>query len=132
MRQRWQVLTADPERGGGRASLSWIIIVPAILALVLTGTQAAIYFYARNLALHAAQAGVLAGRTEPVSTNRAQQRASAFLDQSAGDWISGRSVTSTAGDVVRVTVTGQSLVIVPGLTLTISQTSAGGVERPAP
>ncbi len=130
---RWQRLRAEPERGGGRASLAWVILLPVLLLVVFTGVQIALYFYSRQLALHAAQAAVQSGRVEPVSTGRACQRAQQFLDQAAGDWLSGTSVNASSdGDTVRVTVTGQTLSIVPGLAFTVSQTSADGVERPAP
>lgn len=130
--RRWRRLRAEPERGGGSTSLAWVIVLPAILLVVFTGTQAGLWYYGRVLALHAAQEAVLAGRVDPVSTARAQQRAQQFLDEAAGDWITAPSIEATSdGNTVRVTVTGQSLTIVPGLTLTFSQTAAGGVERPA-
>jgi Flp pilus assembly protein TadG len=126
-------LRADPERGGGGTSLAWVIVMPVILLVAFTGVQAGIWYYGRVLALHAAQEAVLAGRVDPVSTARAQQRAQQFLADAAGDWITAPTVeASSDGNTVRVTVTGQSLTIVPGLTLSISQTAAGGVERPAP
>ncbi|MFC0429923.1 TadE/TadG family type IV pilus assembly protein [Kutzneria buriramensis] len=130
--RRWRSLRAEPERGGG-TSLAWVIVMPAILLVIFTGVQAGLWFYGRVLALHAAQEAVLAGRVDPVSTARAQQRAQQFLDEAAGDWITAPTVDATTdGDTVRVTVTGRSLTIVPGLNLTFSQTAAGGVERPAP
>lgn len=130
--ERWQRLRDAPERGGGRASVAWVVLVPVIVLVFFFSFQLTLYFHGRSLALHAAQAGVLAGRTEPVSPRRAQDRAQSFLTRSADDFLTDTTVTVTAGDVVRVTVTGRTISLVPGVELTVSQTSAGGVERPVP
>jgi Flp pilus assembly protein TadG len=132
MSSRWQRLKAAPERGGGRASVPTILLVPVALLVFFLGIQVAVYHHARSLALHAAQTGVLAGRTEPVSAQRAQDRAAAFLRRAASDFLTDTTITATTGDVVRVTVTGRTISLVPGIELSVSQTSAGGLERPAP
>lgn len=129
---RWTQLRREPERGGGRGSLSWVILIPVALLLVFGTVQAGVYFYARQLALQAAQTGVQSGRLEPVSPGRAEQRAQQFLGQAAGDWLSEVTVSANGGDVIRVTVTGQSLSLVPGVTFSVDQTAAGSAEIPAP
>ena len=110
------------------------ITFPAVLLLVMTLIQAALWFYARSIALGAAQEGARAGRVQPVSTGRAQSAAEDFLEQTAQDLLTGREVTVTGSPAsIEVTVTGTSLSLLPGLSgWSVTQTAVGPVERPTP
>src|SRR4051794_26291646 len=74
---------AGRRRSGGRGAASGELGVtsPVGLLLVMPLIQAALWFYARSIALGAAQEGARGGRVQPASTARAQSAAEGFLDQ---------------------------------------------------
>ena len=118
----------------GAASVELAVTFPVVLLLVMTLIQAALWFYARSVALGAAQEGARDGRVQPVSTARAQSAAEDFLDQTAQDLLTGRDVTVSGSPAsIAVTVTGTSLSLFPGLSgWSVTQTAVGPVERPTP
>ena len=77
----------------GAASVELAVTFPVVLLLVMTLIQAALWFHARSLALGAAQEGAREGRVQPASTARAESAAEGFLDQTASDLLTGRTVT---------------------------------------
>src|SRR5687768_18424782 len=93
----------------GAASVELVVVFPVVLLLVMTLIQAALWFYARSVALGAAQEGAREGRVQPASTARAQAAAEGFLDQTASDLLTGRDVTVSGSPTsIAVTVTGRS------------------------
>jgi Flp pilus assembly protein TadG len=118
----------------GAASVELAITFPAVLLLVMTLIQAALWFYARSVALGAAQEGAREGRVQPASTARAEAAAEGFLAQTASDLLTGRNVTVTGSPTaIEVTVSGRSLSLFPGLSgWSVTQTAVGPVERPTP
>ncbi len=118
----------------GSVSVELALLAPALLLLVMTLIQGALWFYARSIALGAAQEGAREGRVQPASTARAQAAAEGFLDQTAQDLLTERDVTVSGSPAsITVTVTGTSLSLFPGLSgWSVTQTAVGPVERPAP
>ena len=118
----------------GAASVELAVTFPVVLLLVMTLIQGALWFYARSIALGAAQEGAREGRVQPASTARAQTAAEGFLDQTAADLLTGRDVTVSGSPAsITVTVTGTSLSLFPGLSgWSVTQTAVGPVERPTP
>ena len=118
----------------GAASVELAVTFPVVLLLVMTLIQAALWFYARSVALGAAQEGAREGRVQPASTARAQSAAEGFLDQTAADLLTDRDVSVTgSATMVAVTVTGTSISLFPGLSgWSVTQTAVGPVERPTP
>ncbi|MGY1684927.1 TadE/TadG family type IV pilus assembly protein [Geodermatophilus sp. SYSU D00867] len=123
-----------PSGERGAASVELAVTFPVVLLLVMTLIQAALWFYARSVALGAAQEGAREGRVQPASTARAQSAAEDFLDRTAADLLTGRDVTVSGSPAsIAVTVTGTSLSLFPGLPgWSVTQTAVGPVERPAP
>ena len=115
----------------GAASVELAVTFPVVLLLVMTLIQAALWFYARSVALGAAQEGAREGRVQPVSTARAQSAAEGFLDQTAEDLLTGRDVTVAGSpSSIEVTVTGTSISLFPGLSgWAVTQSAVGPVER---
>ena len=118
----------------GAASVELAVTFPVVLLLVMTLIQAALWFYARSVALGAAQEGAREGRVQPASTARAQSAAEGFLDQTAQDLLTGRDVTVAGSpSSIEVTVTGTSISLFPGLSgWAVTQSAVGPVERPTP
>ncbi|RZU30858.1 TadE family protein [Blastococcus saxobsidens] len=118
----------------GAASVELAVAFPVVLLLVMTLIQAALWFYARSVALGAAQEGAREGRVQPASFARAESAAEGFLDQTAQDLLTGRDVLVTGSLTnIEVTVTGTSLSLFPGLSgWSVTQTAVGPVERTDP
>mgnify|MGYP007050653110 CR=1 FL=1 len=89
---------------------------------------------ARSIALGAAQEGAREGRVQPASTARAESAAEGFLDQTASDLLTGRTVAVAGSPTsIEVTVTGTSISLFPGLSgWAVTQSAVGPVERPTP
>lgn len=117
---------------GGAASLELAIAFPVILLLIMTTIQGALWFYARSVALGAAEEGVREGRIQRSSVSRAEDAAAGFLDQTAEDLLFGPAVDAAgSATAIEVTVSGTSPSLFPGLSgWSVSQTAAGPVERP--
>ena len=118
----------------GAASVELAVTFPVVLLLVMTLLQAALWFHARSIALGAAQEGAREGRVQPASTARAETAAEGFLDQTASDLLTGRTVTVAGSPTsIEVTVTGTSISLFPGLSgWSVTQSAVGPVERPTP
>ena len=116
----------------GSASLEIAILGPALLLLIFATVQGALWFYARSLALEAAQEGAAAGRARGASASVAVNRANAFLQRSAQDSLQGTTVSSagSSATTIRIEVKGRSLSVLPGFPgIDVSQSAEAPVER---
>lgn len=119
-------------RDGGSVSLEIAILAPALLLLIFSIVQAGLWFYARSLALAAAQEGVTSGRAYGADADTGISRAQSFLDQQAGDSLTRTSVSSagSTATVVRIQVSGRALSVLPGVPgFEVTQSAVGSVER---
>lgn len=108
------MVTTRGERA--QATVEAAVLFPALLLFLFGVVQVALVSTARSVATAAAEEGVRAGRAEGAPPGTAQSAARAFLDQRAGRFLTDTHV-STAGStsrVVRVSVTGRSLTVIPG------------------
>jgi hypothetical protein len=124
----------DPRCDRGSASIEFAITAVAVMAIIFTAIQAATYFWARSIALAAAEEGVTAQRAYNAAPGAGQARATSFLT-STGDGLTGTTITVAASpDQVQVTVTGHCLSIIPGFCglFPITATAHGTVERTTP
>lgn len=132
LRRRLPGRTDGPDRDRGSISLEIAILGPVLLLLIFTIVQFGLWFYARNLALAAAQEGVTAARAYGASPGAGVTRARTFLDQQAGDSLTQTVATSSGSTAtrVRIEVTGRALSIIPGLPgLQVTQSADAPVER---
>lgn len=115
----------------GMATLQMAILTPLILIITFTGVQAALYYYARNVATAAAQVGVEAARTQSGSSGDGHQAAGSYLANVGGSLMKGSTVQVTRGAAaVTVRVTVPVPKVVPGLPLKpIDTRVTGAVER---
>ncbi|WP_296369246.1 hypothetical protein [Pseudonocardia sp.] len=122
----------DPERGGA-TSVQMALLWTGILALVLATTQTALFYFAGQVALTAAEDGLRSGRYyQAESADQARSDAETILARAAGN-----TLTSTSVDVsidpnaatLQVTVSGEVLSIVPGVTLRVSRRATGAIEQ---
>jgi len=119
-------------RDGGSVSLEIAILAPALLLLIFSIVQAGLWFYARSLAMAAAQEGVASARAYGADPDSGISRAQSFLDQQAGDSLTQTSVSSSGSTAtaVRIQVSGRALSVLPGIPgLEVTQSAVGSVER---
>jgi len=115
----------------GSATLSLAIVFPVVLLLIFSAVQGGLYYYARSVALAAAEEGLRDARAEGGTSAAGAQRAQAFLADAGGASIlenpavtTSRSATNTS-----VTVAGTAPSVLPGMSFTVSQTASGPIER---
>lgn len=116
----------------GSTSIQMVVLMPALFSVLFLGLQAALYYHASTVAGAAAQdgarvaasyasSGIAAGTTTALSA----------LDQSHGS-LQNYTVVGTAGaDGPAVTVTGNSLSLIPGLSLSVTRSASLPWEMPS-
>lgn len=124
LRRLWDM---HADRGGSPVELA--IVAPVLLLLGFTVVQAALTFWANQIALAAATQGVNVERGYQASPGSGGAHAREFL-AGAGEGLNNQQVTvSRTGRQVTVTVTGNAISLLPGVTFDISRTAHGSVER---
>jgi hypothetical protein len=115
----------------GSASIEFAITAVAVMAVIFTAIQASTWFWARSIALAAAQEGADAQRAYNAAPGVGQARAQAFIT-STKDGLNDTHVTVTdTPDGVQVTVTGHCLTVLPGFcgAFPVTATVHGTTER---
>jgi hypothetical protein len=115
----------------GSASIEFAITAVAVIAIMFTAIQAACWFWARSIALAAAQEGADAQRAYNAAPGTGAVRANTFIT-STGDGLTATTVTvTTDGQNVQVTVTGHCLSVIPGFcnAFPVGATVHGTVEK---
>ncbi|QNE22524.1 pilus assembly protein [Kribbella qitaiheensis] len=123
----------------GASSLELAILAPSILALIFISIQTALWLYGRSVALNAAQEGVSRLRLvqpplyTPAIGEKVRADIEAYAQQLGGNSLGDAQVLAPSYDdpkgQVSFTVTGETVSLVPGLTLTVSQTATGPIEQ---
>ncbi len=128
----WNRRGPGTDRRGMSATTQLALVAPMIFAFVLLALQASTWFYARSIALAAAETGarVSAGRTASLGEGLAA--AEAFATGTGGRTFTSVAVTGNrSGEFTTITVTGEAARLLPlvPMTLTVSQTATLPVER---
>lgn len=128
---RWFARSDD-----GVSSVEFAFIAPVLLLLVWFVIQVTLYFYGRSVALQSAREAVSQYRLAQTQDqyNAIHDGVQTSTDQFAAHVGSGAldDVTVTpdyTGNSVTVTVTGATISLVPGLTLHVTETASGTVEK---
>ncbi|MER6521782.1 TadE family protein [Streptomyces sp. NPDC001553] len=126
---------AGGDRGGkdrGESSIQMAIVFPIVLLVTVAVVQAAMWFFARSIALTAAREGVAAARLYQSPEGAGAARARETLGRIAGDSLTGTTVSTSGSSAteVRVTVTGHAPSMIPGIAgLSVSQSAGAPRER---
>ncbi|MFD9685226.1 TadE family protein [Kitasatospora sp. NPDC059146] len=112
----------------GAVSLELAILFPAVMTVIFVIIQAGLWYHARGVALSAAQRGVERARIQGATLGQGTAAAQDFLDR-AGTSVSGRSVSGSDGQTVRIDVTGTVATWIPGLSLPVHQHASAPRER---
>ena len=117
-------------RDGGSVSVELVVLMPLLLMIVAAGVQGAVYYYARSLALAAAQEGARAAAVPGATLATGRTTAASFLTDHGGNALSDVTITGTrTPTTATITVHGTSLSLIPGWTPTLTQTADLPVER---
>jgi Flp pilus assembly protein TadG len=128
---RLRHLHAGTTREGGSLSLELSVLAPVVMLILFMTIQAGLYFFARDVAVTAAQQGVEAARVQGGTLAEGEARTQDLLTRSGGS-ITGADVSGTSGALVQITVTGHVATWIPGLSLSLSQTATGVKEETGP
>jgi Flp pilus assembly protein TadG len=121
-------------RDVGSASIEFAITAVAVMAVIFTAIQAATWFWARSIALAAAQEGADAQRAYNAAPSAGQARAQSFIT-STKDGLTGTTITvTTTTGGVQATVTGHCLTVLPGFcnAFPVTATVHGTTEKVTP
>lgn len=117
----------------GDTTITAVIVVPAILALVWLVFQVVVFMLGRNVVLDAARHGASAGRVAPFDTAVAQSTATDYASRSTVGWLTGVQASAViVENRMQVTVTAESAQLVPFVDLVVSQTASVPLERVTP
>ncbi|MFD6757363.1 TadE family protein [Micromonospora gifhornensis] len=131
-RPRWPVRVRRQPRSRrerGSSPVEFAIVAAPMLLLGFAGFQVGVVYYANSIALAAATQGVNVERGYNAPPGSGADHTNDFLD-AAGAGLSNPqvAVTRTATEV-RITVTGTSISLLPGLAFPISRSAHGSIER---
>jgi len=114
----------------GASSIEMVLALPIVLTVLFLAVQAGMWFYARSIALAAAQSGARTSAMLNSSLDAGLSSARSFITDVAGTTLTGVSVTGTrTATSTTVTVTGHTVRLVPFMDLTVAQTATLPVER---
>ncbi len=116
----------------GSSSVEWAVLFPVIVMLLFAGPQLALWYFAREAADAAAQAGARAASVLAAADGVGQQAAEDYLAQLGTGAITSYSVDEarTATSVsVRVTADVPNVIPLPGFDPSVDVTVVRGQER---
>ena len=127
---------AAPARGSERGfvTLELVVLFPVVLLVIFGVIQGALFFHGRNVALAAAEQGVRAARTDgqsaPAPTATAQARQFLLDTDELANFTDLTITPAVTATEVRLTVTGRTVSLLPGLPgPQVSATASGPRER---
>ncbi len=129
----------DAERGV--SAVEFVLLTPLLFFFLFATVQFGLYFFARHVALAAAQEGDRVARAEagnPADAHVWQDDATGKVDtwirQLAPNLLDGyqRSAVPSARQTVTVTVTAQVPSMIPGLSIHVTVHSTGPIEQFVP
>lgn len=119
-------------RDTGSVTVEIAILGPALLLIVFTLVQTALWYHARALALAAAQQGAATAAAYGAYPGDGAAHAREFLARNNHDTLRDADITTTGSTAttVHLQVTGRALSVLPGVPgLTITQDAQAPVER---
>ena len=128
-RRAWPPPRAGREEGS--LSFELVVLLPVLFTLLFLGTQIALFYQARSVAIAAAADGARTAGGENATAADGEAAAWSFIAAAGGDdalpQAAVRAVRTTTE--ARVTVSGVSYSVIPGWTPRISQDVTVPVER---
>jgi Flp pilus assembly protein TadG len=130
-RRQRRRLVSLARRDDGALTLSYLIVVPVFMLVVMLIIQTALWYLATQAALAAARQGADAARLPGAAPGAGPQAALSFARNSASGYLLGpqASAAGSTGTTVQITVCGHVATFVPGLDVSVSQAVQAPVER---
>jgi Flp pilus assembly protein TadG len=146
-------LRRDADRESGVSAIEFVFLTPLLFFLIFATGQFAMFFFARHVAIAAAQEGARVARAERANPAEdwkgdAKTKAVAWINQLAPSMLDNtcagnkpttacvsaapNGVPGTAGWTVTVTVTATVPSLIPGVNLSVTEASTGPVEQFVP
>ena len=142
----------DADRESGVSAIEFVFLTPILFFLIFATVQFAVYFFARHVAIAAAQEGARVARAEAANpaenwSGDAKVKAVAWINQLGPSLLKkdcanhpttacvNTRMTGVAGNAdwtVYVTVTADVPSLFPGLGMSVTETSSGPVEQFVP
>lgn len=113
----------------GATSIEMVILLPALFALMFLGMQAALMYQGRAVALAAAQEGAREAASETGTAQSGIRTAESFVASSTTGLKGTTVVGRRTATVATVTVSANTLSVIPGWIPTITQSASMPVER---
>jgi len=115
----------------GSVSIQMVLLMPALFLLLFLGLQAGLYYHARSVAIAAAQEGAREAGSQNGSQASGIAAAQQFLSQAGGPGVivNTNVFGSRTATTATVTVTGDSMSVIPGIHVSINQSATVPVER---
>ena len=114
----------------GSSSVEMVIALPLVLTVLFLAVQAGMWFYARSIALAAAQSGARTSSMLNSTLQAGLADAQSFATEVGGTTLTGVTVTGDrSATSTTLTVTGHTVRLVPFMDLTVSQVATLPVER---
>lgn len=134
MNLKGSISRATRSRGErGVTGVEFLVIMGVVVFAFLLMLQYTAKIYAERVAHAAAEEGAAAARRFDGSATAGTERAHAYLDRLSGAQLSDTAVAADRGaQRASVTVSGTAMEIIPFMSLRISETSTGPVERFVP
>lgn len=112
----------------GLHTVEMALWLPSLIMLFLAGLQAALMYWGGSMALSAAQEGARAAAAENATSDEGRAAAAGYLGD--GDVLTGTKITSVRGTTsATVTVSGQTLSLVPFWQPTVTKEATRPIER---
>lgn len=119
---------------GGSVVLEAVLVIPIVMVLLLAVVQFALWSHGVQVAQLAASEGDRTAQAFGSGSAAGLARAEAVLRGPGSDVSAPRvTVATMAGGLVQITVSGDALSILPGISLPVSATQIGAIQefRPA-
>lgn len=115
----------------GSVSIQMVLLLPVLFAVMFLGMQAALFYHARTVAIAAAEEGARAAGARGGTVASGTKAAADFVATAGGDGVlkAASATGSRTPTTATVTVAGQAMSVIPGWTLTITQSATMPVER---
>ena len=126
----WRRPTTKLSKDRGSSPVEFAIVAAAMIFLGFAVVQAGLVYYANSIALGAATQGVNVERSYQAPPGSGTAHTNEFLD-TAGAGLRNRTVTTRRSETeVRITVSGNAISVLPGLSFSVSRSAHGAIERP--
>lgn len=114
----------------GSPAIGVALALPVLFAIIFLAVQAGLWFFARSVVHAAAQEGARVSAARDASLQSGLDTASAFAGRVGGTMLVGVTVSGErSGTSTTVTVTGQTVRLMPLMDLQVSQSATLPVER---